>query len=170
MAVKKNSTVTTTKTEILYETTKYSLEHQWDVFKHTDSNVSTILASAGTLLSIFLGIQIYGFKILEKLALNYQTFFFIVVVGCLFISIIFTIFALRNYITLHIDPIEIIAHSSNKSDLIIRQETTKALAFSWFKNQNTISKKNFYIRLAYISLLIGLILLPCSFIFSGLEI
>ena len=162
--------MTISKAEVLYETTKYSIEHQWDVFKHSNTLVSTILATSATLLSLFLGIQIYGFKILEEFELPYQTVLFIIVGGCLFLSILLTILGLAKYILLQIDPIEILAHSRGKSASKIKSETTKTLAFSWFKNQDTISKKNFYNRLAYLFLRIGLVLLPFSFVASGLQI
>lgn len=107
---------------------------------------------------------------LEELENPLQTIFFAIVGGCLFISLIFAIFGLGKYILLHIDPIEIIADSTMKTKETIAKQVTKALAFSWFKNQYVISKKNYYIRISHMFLKIGLLTLPFSLILSGLEI
>ena len=159
--------------EILFELAKYSLSHQWDIFKHTDTNISTVLATSGTILSIFLGIQIYAFSILEKIeVLSLQNvvslLLFATVTGCLFFSIIFDLNALKYYVTYHIDPVEAIHHFKNKSKSKARDAAIVDLSGLWLKNQYILNfKKIINIRRAFNLLIIGLLLLIPSFISSG---
>jgi hypothetical protein len=163
--------------EILYNSTKYALDYQWDVFKHYDSKAATIVATSGTILVAYIGIQFSIFNILENIKLgipsivSFQTLnitLFFAVMFIFVLSIGFSLSALRLYKFKHpLDVVELISNFKDKSELKTRILSTKALASNWFRNQDTISNKIDDTTKAVNLLIIGIIALIMSLLISG---
>lgn len=50
---------TSSSIDTLYESTRYSLDTEWDLFKSYDRKASTLLAATTAILSIYIGINIF---------------------------------------------------------------------------------------------------------------
>jgi len=52
--------------DLIYDSTKYSLDSEWDLFKHYDTKASTLLAGVTTIFSVFIGILTYIINIINR--------------------------------------------------------------------------------------------------------
>jgi len=52
--------------DTLYESTKYSLDNEWNLFESYDRKASTLLASSTTIISIYIAINIFISNNIEK--------------------------------------------------------------------------------------------------------
>jgi hypothetical protein len=166
--------------EILFDSVRYALDYQWDVFKHYDSKAATIVATSGTILIAYIGVQFSIFNIINNIKsgipsiisiqmLNVVLFFAVLL--CSILSIGFGLSTLRLYKFKHpLDPVELIANFKDKSELSTRILSTKALASNWFKNQDTISNKIDDTTKAVYCLISAIITLIFSILFSSILI
>lgn len=160
--------------DLLFDLSKYSLDHQWDVYKHNEIKSTTIAVITVTIFSLFLGVQIKEFGIIgimTKLSCMQNivaTLLFIFIMLCLIVTIYYNLLDLGYFRVFHIDPIESISRMKNMEESKSKPYVIINFARLWFKNQYFIGEKNKYRRRAFKSLIIAIISMVPSFIASEL--
>ena len=76
----------------IYESSRYSLDTEWDLFKSYDGKASTIMTASTTIVSIFLAINIFVSDLIKKpISINSPMgYSFLLVLGIIIILTIFT--------------------------------------------------------------------------------
>ncbi len=146
-----------------YNISKYCLDHQWDLYKHTDGNIATMLAASGAILAIYFGILAIPENFLLKI-LSYSIieFFFIIfflmtIILSLFISIIFNVISLNNHDSFHVNPIKTIKSHGTKNEQQIKEKMTLELSLLWLKNDRILADKYKNIIKSHESFALGII-------------
>jgi len=169
--------------DVIYESTKYSLDNEWDLFKHYDTKASTLLAGATTILSVFIGIQTYIINLINRPeSIESPTFYqYLLVIGIiLFFSIVtarFLIGSIWSAITCLNqvefrrvpNPVRLKQVFFNKTDLDTKVAILKEMIESWSKNHDIYNvKKAKSIVSSFSNLRLGIIFLITSITIDGI--
>jgi len=169
--------------DVLYEATRYSLDTEWDLFKHYDSKASTLLAASTTILSIYIGVQIFIINLIEWPNSLFTTNFYryvLTIIIIIFFSVI-TSRHLLGAIWAALDclkqvefkrvpnPVRLKEVFFDKTDLDAKVSILKEMIESWLKNHDVFNvKKARSIISSFYHLRLGIMFLIISIVIDGM--
>ncbi len=156
--------------EILYDLSINSLEHQWDVFKHADTKIATSLAVSGTILSLYLGLQVTQFKIFSNIAIEMPLILFswILFIGIILFLLLAIYYNFKAFIphTFHLHPTRLILKYAKTSNKKAKKEITLDLSALFLRNDRVITDKYININKSNTFFKLGISLLLPSIMIS----
>ncbi len=164
----------------IYESSRYSLDTEWDLFKSYDGKASTIMAASTTIVSIFLGINIFISDLIKKPATIYSPMgysFLVVLLVVIFFAVLTSQFLVRaiwsclnclNKVEFirSPNPIRLAEKYYDKNELLTKVAIIKGTMQAWAKNHDFHNVD----KVGCIISALGLLKLGIAFLITSLAV
>jgi hypothetical protein len=172
-----------TSLDVLCEATKYSLDIEWDLFKHYDSKASTLLAGSTTILSIFIGIQFFIVNLIDRPETLFSPIFYayLFTLGIIIFYLIVTARFLMGAVWSALEclnevefkrvpnPARLKEVFFDKTDFDTKISILREMIESWLKNHDIFNvKKAQAIKKSFRNIKLGILFLIASISVNGM--
>lgn len=136
--------------DTIYESTRYSLDNEWNLFESYDRKASTLLASSTTIISIYIAINIFISSIIKKpdLIFSQNGYSYLLVIVIIVIFVLATSYFIMNAIWSAIEclnivefirtpnPIELSKSCKTQTELVTKVAIIKSMMKTWSRNHD----------------------------------